>query len=353
MPTPKLTYNPLELSPDEIQSRLQALFDGQEWVSHRALFRKPVRDYVPLVTNNIILILGGLENLSPAVKNNIETAKRSLSRYQKGHLTYFWPLKNGKSRPQTYNIIGRIIAPKLSPDADDSCIQQLTLNQRENSALLLSELEKHRAGINGFKLCHSQAAHLKKARGSYLAFFAGYEGQRLTSNEVVDLGSDMHILWFLKKTSAENTAGYAETVEYVRWCIKTGMLVDDPLLVSPYYANAPLLIYMISRAVKTGGITELNELIPEILQAARTILPENIFELVCLMSAFKLYGGEESISELRRRWNNIPLDLGTIYIAPYFFTAPYILPVARMKAFRVEFYSEALLLAMTLRLKSL
>lgn len=350
MKAPSLDYNPLNISAGEIENRLTGLFDGSEWKSYHALFRKPVRDFNPFVTDNILIILNETSDISTALAKQVETARTAVKQYQREHLVYFWPLIEGKSIFKTRGFPEKFFSFSISPDADDSCLQQIVLKEADYLTAMIEELEFHRIGKR-WPLCRSQKMLLSKTDGSYIAFFPGHYGFSLNSTEAVDLGSDMHILWYLKETGMESAAGYKETVEFVREAIETDIIVRDPFISSPYYANAALLHYIIARAVVWGKIEELYDLKPALLESAGKLEPGNISELVYLLSAALIWDDERLAGKFIFRRDSIPLEMAPVVTAPGLHTVPCLLPLARKRLFRIVFYSEAMLLAMALWIK--
>jgi hypothetical protein len=340
--------NPLTLDETVIQGKLVTLFDGEEWVSYRQVFFKKNRDYCSFATNNIILTLKQCRLTNERLQECLETAIHNLKRYQREHLVHYWPLEQGKSKTAAYNLFSRIFRPTLSPDADDSCLQALILRQEHYFMSLLEELTFHRINHNGFKLIEMQNRYLNQTDSTFLTWFAKYRGTRLTNKEQVDVVVDANILWFLKEFGYEKTAGYNQTIEFIRWAINSGIILYDPFIISPYYGEASLELFLISRAIIWGRIEELYAVKEEILRQAGHLKPRTMQDYLCLLSTFILWGERESLKLWISKDYDFEMKASPFSLGPYLMGWSRWERLARSSIFQIKFESEPFLWAILL-----
>jgi len=160
-----------QLIPDNnyIQNRLTELFDGKEWISHRYYFRK-IRDHQVFVSSNILAILERCNIENQNLIQQINKCKEHLKTYQKDHLTYFWPLKNGRSSIPTSGLLSKIRFFDLSPDADVTSLYQVVLREKDKIDKIIDELIFYRVDNKNFRLPKCQV-HLPNADNTFLTWF--------------------------------------------------------------------------------------------------------------------------------------------------------------------------------------
>jgi len=334
-----------------IQKRLAELFDGKEWISHRHYFRK-IRDHQVFVSSNILAILAKCKITNPTLIQQIEICKQHLKTYQKDHLTYFWPLKNGRSVMPNSRILSKIRAIDLSPDADVTSLYQVVLRESENIDKIIDELTFYRVDNKNFRLPKCQA-HLPKTDHTFLTWFPDKKESKNQKIETVDIVVDANILWFLAEFERLDISGCNETMKFIENILTSKFLLKNPFVASHYYPFVPVILYFIARAIVWGKIKQMYHLKDIILELAATVAPKNDFEKLCLCSVYLFFGQESKTRNLLQEINFGSFKQpGTFYIAP--FLAPVMLrfplfeTFAKRSIFHVKFKSEALQWAMLL-----
>ena len=157
------------LTNSEIEQKIVNEFKQFEWKSFRSFIRT-VEDRNPFISGNIILILERCSNLSDELLKQISTCKEHLKSYQIDHLTYHWPLVNGKSQMPNSLIYKFLSYVHLSPDADCSAIQQLVLENEDHISKLLPTLSFYRNDNTHFVIPSIQQK-LENSSGVFISWF--------------------------------------------------------------------------------------------------------------------------------------------------------------------------------------
>ncbi len=333
-----------------IQNRITELFDGNEWISHRYYFRK-IRDHQVFVSANILAILANCDIHNHLLKQQIDTCRKYLKTYQKDHLTYFWPLKNGRSVMPNSRLLSKMRMFDLSPDADVTCLNQIALSETNNIDKITDELIFYCVDNNNFRLPECQL-ELPEANNTFLTWFPDKKYCKNRKIETVDVAVDANILWFLTEFDRLNIKGCRETISFVENILKSDILINNPFKVSHYYPFVPVILYFISRAIVWGNIKQMLHLKDIILEIANKLTPQDNFQRLCLCSVFIYFGLKNEAQKLLENINFRKFETGTFYVAP--FLAPLMLrmPILELLAkrpeFHVKFKSEALQWAMML-----
>lgn len=334
----------------EIIQRLNSLFVDNEWMTERCYLRRLV-DNQPFVSANIITILEHCRLQDDTLLQNLIAARNGLKRYQKGHLTYHWPLIEGKSRMPNARFLGRLDALVISPDADCSCLQQIALQEHEMIPKVAEELIFYRLDNRRFRLPGFQAV-LPETEGSYLTWFPPKSQCHSRKLETIDVAVDANILWFLGKFDMLDLPGCAETVNFLRAVLQTDLIRTAPYKLSQYYPYPAIILYLISRAIVWGKLKLLQDERTRILALADSVKPHSFLDRMSLAAVGCLWE-EPALMEKYcfryepREMRQSPFYVWPIIAAPVQYWAP-LETVARQGWTHMTFISEAFQLALML-----
>ncbi len=339
-------------APDQRRAEeyLLRCFDGREWMTWRKYWRYR-RDFTPFSSANVLAILQHCRIDRPELHAAIRRCREHLPVYQQDHLTYHWPLQAGQSRIGNSRLLGRFEKFQLSPDADNTCLQQVALQSNQWLEEIREELIFYRVDQTRFQLTPVQR-NLPDTEGSYLTWFPPRKFCRPGKIETIDLGVDANILWFLGRFDCLDTPGAEETIRFVRTAVSRELAIEKPFLVSQYYPFPVILLYLISRAAVWGKIEALYPLRATILGQLRKLAPRTALEWLCYQSVGLLWDAGDMLAnapaltaerlEQRDPFFVLP------FLAPALHKRPELLPLARSPRFWVEFSSPAVKWAMRL-----
>ena len=270
-----------------IEERLVELFSNGEWITTRKYFRR-VEDRNPFISASIISILDKCTIQSKKLINTIEKSKYHIKSYQKDHLTFHWPLKNGKSMMPNSTFLGKLKSLELSPDADCSVLQQIAINNPKHIKNLVSELEFYRYDNDRFKLSKQQSEISENVYGSFLTWFPPKEHCHSKKIETVDIVVQSNILWFLGQNDLKDTKGVSETRSFIVDALFNKTLMTNPYRFSPYYPFLSVILYSIVRVAVWGNYSFILNYTDKITELALQVEINNSTDLLCLMSIEKL-----------------------------------------------------------------
>ncbi|HQV31220.1 MAG TPA: hypothetical protein PKV71_05055, partial [Calditrichia bacterium] len=339
---------PYPMTAEIALQHLQRLFAEDHWPTTRRLVATR-EDPQPFVTANILAILRRTSLPGDIFDNLMKRTRPFLAGFQAGHRVYHWPLRNGVSAMANSRLWGRIPALRLSPDADNTCLQQLALREEKWYPAILEDLKYFRATSPPFRLPAIQAG-FPRVEGSFLTWFPPMEQCRDPKLETVDLGVNANILWFLGETGQMETRGAAQTAALVRELTEEGFYRREPFLASPYYPLPAVLVYLLSRAIRWGNLRELEDLGPVLMRHAADIRPNSGFEWLCLANSAALWQSEALAATWLDNALAHPRMLSPFYVAPLAFPlAQRFTPfkaIAQSPLTHLKFESEALFWAM-------
>ncbi len=336
-----------------LQKKIIDLFDGNEWQSTRRYLTRR-RDMQPFMSATVIAILSRCRNLDPVLTAQINACRRHLPTYQKGHLTYFWPVVNGISRMPNAPILSRFKLFAADPDADTVCLQQLALNREEHCRKIAEELVYYRVDGSRFKLPHFQQK-LPATANSFLTWFPPRLAAGQSRVESVDAGVDANILWFLGITGQLQIPGAAETTNFLKTVVHSELVRTDPFRISMYYPFPAVLLYLISRAVHWGKLKELYSLRSKMLELIGSIQPGSAFDRLCLASAALHWGEKELAAGIAGNLlHSCDYPEAPIFVWPilsyFLMRAPFPKWLVERSFFQMKFQCRALQLSMQLYL---
>jgi hypothetical protein len=201
----------------------------------------------------------------------------------------------------------------MSPDADDSCLRLLAVPDPEPARQLADELAEYRIDDKRFRLAKGQHRLLPSAHGVYLVWLPQKVRGKRARIENVDLGVTANILWFLAKYDLKNSPGFTETLTFMKEQLKENHFQNDSFLVSPYYPWPEVILFLLTRAIKWGGVTELEELGPEIIRQANACSSRNQLAEICLFSIGVWWKDDRLI----KRYESV-LDINRMKTSPFF-----------------------------------
>jgi len=277
---PLWTESHMALVESDIVRFLNESFSEGEWPSCRFL-RRNVRDRNAFFTANILGILDRCRIQDRRLLENMGFAKEKIKRYRRGHLTYFWPFSNGFSMIPNAPLLGRLRVAALSPDADDTCLSQIALREKAVVDRVVDELIFYRNDGSRFQLPKFQR-DLPAAENTFLTFFPPREHCRPGTLETIDAGTDANILWLLGSFGLLSAPGARETINFIREVLSTDLIFTDTYKVSQYYPYPLVILYLVSRAVRWGGIHSLDTMKDRILFLTRRIPSRSAWDhLLC------------------------------------------------------------------------
>jgi hypothetical protein len=290
-------------------SRIKDLFAAGEWATTRSWIGRRA-DHNPFISSNILLIL---ERCAAAAElaGEASAARSRLDAYREGHRYYHWPLTAGRSRLANAPLLGRLRLMELSPDADCTCLAHLARGDLTSAAEVAGDLACYRAQAP-FRLPRFQE-WLPAVAGSFLTWFPSRESCRPGKVETVDLGVDCNILWYLAAADRLATPGAAATAAFVAAAVRSGLLLNRPFVLSPYYPIPAVLLYLVTRAAVWGRVEALLALEGEVRALAGRCPAPSVLERLCLRAACAMWNGGDDGRE-----GEVPLPdgRGAFYVAP-------------------------------------
>lgn len=338
------------LSTKDLETQLTRLCFGKEWITERVYLRR-IRDRQVFVNSNILAILKKCNIENPLLKQQIKSVSGSFGNYQHEGLTYFWPLKNGRSVMPNSRLFSRLKMFDLSPDADVSSLYRLATGEHNRLAEFCQALEFYRAGINNFVVPADQQ-NLAGIEKTFLTWFPPKPKCVTPRIEPVDAAVQANILWFLFEFRLNEIQGTEETIKFLQEIVKSGLILADAFRISHYYPDPAIIIYLLSRAIVWGKIDRMWQLRSEILAQAAEIRPRTQLQKQCLVSVYLLWNEKAKAREMLETGSSDLNKTGTFYVAP--FLAPLMIRSSRFKRlaahqfFQVKFESSALNLALML-----
>lgn len=327
---------------DFIEHKLLSRFDSEEWDCTRVLLNA-VPEHNQFITANILTILSNCTIHTPELLTTIETAKRCLNQYQRGHQVYHWRLNNGLSLPDNAPYLNALRLMKLDPDADCTTFQALALDDPSHLDGIVQDLEFYRLDRVRFRLPDFQRTALPNADGTFLVWFppkAHCVNQKI---EQLDIVVQAHILWFLQRFKRLDCNGRKETLAFLKAVIESDLILKNPYAVSPYYPFPLVILYALSRAIVWGKIDALYDARDRLLSMTRRVSPTNDLERLCIASVGKYWNDEALQATLR--WDlSFNMKTGPFYAATN--AHRYLEWLSRLRWTRFEFHSEALQWAM-------
>lgn len=296
---------------NHIINNLNTLREAELWQSHRSLCRvKP--DTQPFISSNILAILNHCQIDDQRLKSAITQTEVAIQKFQKGHLTYHWPLVGNEARIANSPILKRLKFLSISPDADCSCLQQIVLNEEQNIKKLVDELMYYRLDNKKYILPRFQK-ELPCTEGSFLTWFPPKEVDKYLQVETIDIVVDSNILWFLGKTGQLNVPGANKTIQFIHKILNTELIITKPLILSPYYPFSAGILYYLSRAIHWGNIIELMDCKKRVIELAYKVKPENNLDRLFLASVGN-YWKEKSLITQNWPFENVNGSADPIYV---------------------------------------
>lgn len=334
----------------EITDRLKQLYQSNKWAAKRSLIRS-IDDDTAFISNNVILILEKCDIIDDELNSYISEAKAKNAKFQRDHLSYHWPLISGHSVLPNARVLNRFSSLYLSPDADCSSLQQLVQSDGHLDAVC-KELTYYRLGNNDFELMKYQRK-LPNTRGTFLTWFPEDWRQAREKRENIDLSVQANILFLLSSKGRQTLKGYQETVAFVKEVLATDLIIRQPFVLSSYYPTPLLILYMLSRAIDWGQISELQDQKGQILNLLKKTQIKSGLDLVLAQSICKHCDDLELIKEFQDRFQLKKLKTNdSFYIAPLALPLvqnhPLFLALAKQKWTQFHFHSEAIRLALQL-----
>ncbi|MFQ3598383.1 MAG: hypothetical protein SNJ55_02090 [Chloroherpetonaceae bacterium] len=327
---------------DFIERKLLSRFDGEEWDCQRVLLNA-VPEHNQFITANILTILSHCTIHTPELLTTIQTAKRCLSQYQRGHQVYHWRLKEGLSLPDNAPYLNALRLMKLDPDADCTALQALALDDSSHLEAIVQDLEFYRLDSVRFRLPDFQRAVLPRADGVFLVWFPPKSRCLNQKIEQLDIVVQAHILWLLQRFNRLDCNGRSETIAFLKSVIESDLILENPYAVSPYYPFPLVILYALSRAIIWGKIDALYNMRERLLNMTRRVLPTNDLERLCTASIGK-YWNDGALQATLRLEPLLKMKTGAFYAATN--AHRYFEWLSRSRWTRFEFHSEALQWAM-------
>ena len=343
--------NLFEISDDEIQEILCGLFENGEWdssVSYYFLKKTGISD--SCFKSNIIAILQNCQISHERLKYHLLTAVKSASVYRKGHLAYFEPLIDGKPTLFGSKLLARIFG--LSPDADCSCLLQMVNEDAQNVDMLVEELVFHRIDNERFRLIGNQKEKLPGAENTFVTWFPGKRNTNCPKLETIDLSVDANILWFLSRTGNLSIPGAEETLRLIENTVNSDLILKDPFVVSPYYPNPSIILYIISRGIIFGKLEALYHLKDKILDLNAACAIKSNLEAMCIVSTDMLWG-KKDFNKFGIEYLEKGMSKTEAFFVGHFFLGKNRLcfNLSRKPVFQIRYECEALQTAMLLWVK--
>lgn len=293
-----------------------SLLENNEFPTTRRYLRR-VPDRNPFISATILLILNKCRSIPPEFAPHLAAVKAQITAYQKEHLTYHWPLVNGKSRIANAPFLGALPQLALSPDADCSALQIMALDQSERVDALCQELAFYRADEGNFRLAEFQRI-IPHWENSFLTWFPPKELCHSRKLESVDLSVNANVLWFLSHMDRLGTAGAVESLNSICATLKTDLILEKPFVLSPYYPKPLLILYMISRAAEFGNIKELQAAKSDILRLRELCKPPRNSMEALLHGAILAHNGEtELATRYLDQFESFTQKRGAYYVLPF------------------------------------
>ncbi|MDX2128212.1 MAG: hypothetical protein SFU91_04170 [Chloroherpetonaceae bacterium] len=331
-----------------VQTLIERFGPNHEWDTERVYLNR-VPDLNGFMPANILLVLQHCFIQNQALNDHIEKAKHRLLAYRKGHLAYYWPFNDGRSTIPNAPTLSKFEFLTLSPDADDTTVQQLVLHETQFFEPILNELAFYRCDEINFIPPNPQRI-LGNWNGAYLAWFPERERCSLGKIETLDLGVSANILWFLSRFGFTNHEGAQETAGWIKHILKNEFILSHPFFLTRYYPVPLLQLYILARAVDLGQLVKAgffsDEDIEMMKRLFKKMVPRSRYEsLLTLATAIHL-NDRETFSKLRHILQSPILDSGIYFAAPLVPIVTYQNPIfaflAKQPFMRFRFESIAL-----------
>ncbi len=326
-----------------IIQNLNNLHSKGEFISKRYYFRK-IQDFSPFISSNILAILDHCKIADKQLLKNIDITKDTIKRYQKDHLTYMWPIINGKSRIDNSLILKQFDFLTLSPDADCTCMQQIALQEQEMIEKIIDELTFYRLDNKIFRLPHYQQK-LPYTHNIFLTWFPPRQLCKKRKMENIDITVNANILWFLGQNNHLDIPGSHETINFIKAILSTDLILTKSFELSPYYPYPLIILYFISRAIHWGRISELYDCESQIIQLANKVKPTTSLDYLLLASIGCFWKDSKLFQNNLEKFQEKGIQPNPFFIAPFVLPAvqdlPFFYKIAKLKFSSIRFTSDA------------
>lgn len=244
-----------------------------------ASFRQHANDEKLLADNNVFytaLVAYTLQQLKPKLKlqqniiadSIIEKSKRSFTSYKniKGRNTYnFWTTTNGKdffpNQPMLSHFKKQLA---LADDLDDTGIILSVLNISDSTAQQAHSLMQQHAN-GSFKWIKTTKKKYQK-----IPAYSTWYGVKMPVD--FDFAVHCNILAFVNKYNLKWSKTDSATYNLLLHIIDAREYITDASNVSPYYADAAVLLYHIARLYSVKTLEGLAERKPKLIEDANKLL---------------------------------------------------------------------------------
>jgi hypothetical protein len=223
----------------------------------------------------------------------------------KFHYSWWLPLFKGNS--------------SLPDDMDDTVLVLLMKVQNKDSAEALHRLMQSYINLK---------PPLKTTYKIYAddSAYSTWFGKKMPV--VFDVSVLCNVLTFVQQNDLRWTKADSASLQHIIKTIQRNDIVKHPAFISPYYANASIILYHLARLMRTKPINELEKIKPQLIKLAneRLQLSNNILEKILLSSALIKWNQPPPQLNIttddfkNTEQNNLPFFIGNI---PSYFKQPW------------------------------